>query len=91
MQYLEINSKATFVVKTGPGVLAGIMVNNAGTGWTLQVFDNISAVAPAIAGGTAFAVPAAGSFLNYGGLGFSNGLTIVSGGSTAGSITVIYY
>jgi hypothetical protein len=87
MLYQEISDKATHVIKTGPGFLQGITVNNAGSAWTLQVFDNITNSAPAIAGATAFTVPTAGTFLNYD-VHFSTGPTIVTAGTTAGSITV---
>lgn len=92
MYYLEIADKATHVIKTGQGYFQGITVNNAGTSWTLQIFDDIKTSSPiaTIAGGTAFTVPAAGSYLDYD-LHFSNGLTIVTAGTTAGSITVQYY
>ena len=39
---------------------------------------------------TAFTVPTAGSFLNYD-CHFNTGLTIVTGGTTAGSLTVEWY
>ena len=92
MQFLEITDKATHVVKTGAGYFQGIVVNNAGTTWTVQIFDDIKTSSPiaTIAGATAFAVPAAGSTLAYD-VHFSNGLTIVTAGTTAGSITVSYY
>lgn len=89
MNYMEINSNKTTVVKTGAGVFSGIVVNNPGSAWTLQIFDNTTAAAPAIAGSTAFACPTAGLFLPYR-ANFNNGLTIVTAGTTAGSITVIY-
>lgn len=89
MQYREINSNNTYVLKTGPGYLQGITVNLAGSG-TIQIADNTSAAAPFIAGATAFALPAAGSFLDYD-CHFTNGLTIVVGSMTTGSITVEYY
>jgi antibiotic biosynthesis monooxygenase (ABM) superfamily enzyme len=64
MNYLEINSSGTTLVKTGPGYFQGITVNAAGSSWTLQIFDNVSATAPAIAGGAgAFTIPPAGNFV----------------------------
>lgn len=89
MQYLELANKATTVVKTGAGILSAVVVNNAGSSWTLQIFDGISSSGAAIAGATAFTCPAAGSVLSYNTY-FSSGLTIITAGTTAGSITVIY-
>jgi hypothetical protein len=89
MQYKEIAASGTTTVKTGPGFLQSIVVNNAGTSWTLQVFDNVAGSGSAIAGASAFAMPAAGSVLKYG-CHFSAGLTIVTSG-TAGSLTVSYF
>ena len=87
MQYIEIASSATFYLKGSPGYLQGITVNNPGTSWTLQIFDG-KVSDTAIAGATAFAIPAAGTYLDYD-CNFSKGLTIVTSG-TAGSITVEY-
>jgi hypothetical protein len=89
MTYKEINSNATTVLKVGVGPLQSITVNNAGSAWTVQVFDNTSANAPAIAGSTAFTVPAAGSNLRYNAH-FNTGLTIVTSGTTPGSLTVTF-
>jgi NhaP-type Na+/H+ or K+/H+ antiporter len=89
MEATEISDKATHVLKQGAGFLQAVVVNNAGSSWSLQIFDQVSAAAPAIAGATAFAVPTAGTVLAYGCY-FSNGLTIVTAGTTAGSITVIW-
>ena len=92
MQYQEITAAGTVTIKTGAGYLQGITVNNPGTGpGTLQVFDNITNSAPAIAGATAFNLPTAGSFLDYD-CHFTKGLTVVVGGTfTNGTITVEFY
>jgi hypothetical protein len=92
MQYQELVTNASFLIKSGAGYLQGIVVNAAtGTSPTIQVWDNVSAAAPAIAGGTAaFAVPAAGSALVYD-CHFSKGLFIVIGGTFSGSLTVSFY
>lgn len=91
MQYVELTANGTFVLKKQAGYLQGITINLPG-GASLQVFDNTSAAAPAISGGSAaFALPAAGSFLDYD-CHFSNGLTVVLSGVGAGtSITVEFY
>ena len=92
MLYREITAASTVTLKTGAGYFQGITVNHPGSGpATLQVFDQTSAAVPAIAGATAFALPTAGSFLDYD-CHFSNGLTIVIGGTfTGGTVTVEYY
>ena len=93
MNYLEITDKSTHVLKTGAGYFQGYVVNAAGSSWTIQIFDDITASSPkgTIAGGSAaVAMQAAGSTMAYD-VHFSNGLTIVTAGTTAGSITVAWY
>lgn len=96
MQYIELTAAGTYVLKTGPGYLQGITVNLPGTSPTLRIFDNTSAALPTggtagIAGSSAaFAIPAAGSFLDYD-CHFSNGLTVVIGGTSTMSYTVEFY
>lgn len=87
--YREINSNASTQVRTGIGFLENIVVNNAGTSWTMQVFDNTSCAGTAIAGATAFTIPAAGSNLRYD-VAFSTGLCILTAGTTPGSVTVSF-
>ena len=90
MQYQEITGNGTYKLKQGPGYLQGVTVNLPGSG-TIQIADNTSAAAPFIAGGgAAFALPTAGSFLDYD-CHFSNGLTIVIASMVTGSITVEWY
>jgi hypothetical protein len=88
MYYKELNAAGTYLIKGAQGYLQGITVNLPGSG-TLQIADNSagSAAAPFIAGATAFAIPPAGSYLDYD-CSFSNGLTIVVGGTGPLSITV---
>ncbi len=89
MLYREIVASGTTTLKTGPGYLQGITVNIPGSG-TIQIADQTSAAAPWIAGATAFALPAAGTYLDYD-CHFTNALTIVIGSMSGGSITVEYY
>jgi hypothetical protein len=86
--YREIASDGTTTLKTGAGFLRSVAVNAPGGG-TIQIFDNTSAEAPAIAGATAFSLPAAGTVLEYE-VFFYKGLTIVIAGMTAGSITASF-
>ena len=92
MQFRELTAAGTYVLKMGPGYFQGITVNsNAGTSPTLRIADNASNAAPYIAGGSAaFAIPTSGSFLDYD-CRFSNGLTVVVGGTLTGSLTVAWY
>jgi len=89
MLYREIVASSTVVLKVGPGYLQGVTVNIPGSG-TIQIADQTSAAAPFIAGATAFALPAAGTYLDYD-CHFTNGLTVVVGSMSSGSITVEYY
>lgn len=89
MLYREIVASSTVLIKTGAGYLQGITVNIPG-GATIQIADQTSAAAPFIAGATAFALPAAGTYLDYD-CHFTNGLTVVVGSMSNGSITVEYY
>jgi hypothetical protein len=85
--YKELTANGTFTLKATAGHLVSIIVNLPGGG-SMQVFDNTSAAAPAIMGGSAaIALPAAGSNLKYD-CDFYTGLTIVISGMTSGSITV---
>jgi hypothetical protein len=87
--YKEIASNASTQVRTGIGFLENIVINNAGASWTMQIFDNTACSGTAIAGATAFTMPAAGSNLRYD-VAFSNGLCILTAGTTPGSITVSF-
>lgn len=92
MQYRELNANATVILKKGPGYLQGITVNLPG-GASIQVLDSNGddGKSSSIAGGVAFALPAAGSFLDYD-CHFTNGLTVVLSGVVGGtSVTVEFY
>jgi hypothetical protein len=88
MLYREITANGTYTLKTGNGYLQGITVNIPGSG-TIQIADNTSAAAPFIAGATAFALPTAGTYLDYD-CHYTTGLTIVVASMSSGSITVEY-
>ena len=94
--FTVISSKTTTTIKQGVGVIEGILVSGPGTSWTIQVFDSNDATTPsngrAIFGATAVTVPAAASFINFGprGTNFSQGLQIVTAGTTAGELTVFW-
>lgn len=93
MQFTNIASKATFKLKDGAGKVRGISVVAPGTSWTLQVIDGNDAGTPGsgyIIGATAMTVPAAATFINLGDVGFSKGLIVVSGGTTAGEVVIFW-
>jgi hypothetical protein len=94
MRFTELTTSGTYVLKQSAGFLQGITVNlPAGTTPTLTLWDSngTTSTMPAIAGGSAaFALPAAGAFLQYN-VHFSNGLTVVLAGTGTQSYTVSYY
>lgn len=84
-KYKNITSSATTVVKTGAGTLLAVVVNTAGSSWTATVYDNTAG------SGTKIATLSANAqvFLPYG-VQFGTGLTVVTAGTTAGDITVVW-
>lgn len=86
-QYFHIASAATNVIKIGPGTLQHVNVNTAGSNnFSLTIYDNTSAAGSIIAivnSNTAVAT------LDYS-TDFSNGLTVVSAGTTPGDYTIIF-
>jgi len=87
VQYRNINASGTTTVKTGPGVLVSVTINNKGAGGhTITLYDNTAGSGTKIAtiDGTANQVTL---FYN---VGFTNGLTIVTSAGSAADITVAY-
>jgi hypothetical protein len=97
-QYAHIASNATFNLKYGAGNLHGIVLNKLATSSanTLTIYDNTSATGTTIAVITNLQGSSTNNssqlpvFLDYMGLPFSTGLTIVSAGGTVGDYTIIY-
>ena len=87
-----IANKATTQIKTGSGTLQAILISNAGTAWTLQINDgpNSTNGFTAMVGSTAFTVPAVGTNLIPVPLTFTNGLQVVTAGTTAGEMTFVW-
>jgi hypothetical protein len=83
--YTNVTSKTTTVAKIGPGILRAIVINAPGTSDTLTIYDNTAASGTKI--GTVTVT--AGYPLVYD-VNFSTGLTVVSGGSTAGDYTIVW-
>jgi hypothetical protein len=85
--YTNITTKTTTTAKTGSGVLHGIVINKAGSADTLTVYDNTAGSGTTI--GT-ITVTSSVNFVFLYDVAFSTGLTVVSGGTTAGDYTVIW-
>jgi hypothetical protein len=97
--YQNLTGNGTTTIKSGPGILSSIIINNANTGGTITVYDNTSASGTVIAnlqigtpvGGllstTGLVNPIMLSNLNTM---FSNGLTVVTSGSNNNNITIYY-
>lgn len=83
--YKHISTNATTLVKTGEGFLHSISVNTAGGTDTATVYDSITGSGTII--GILSCTTPTTHFLD---VGFATGLTIVTAGSTAPSITVSY-
>lgn len=82
--YTNITTATTTVVKSGTGILHGIVINTT-TAFTITIYDNTSAAGTKIA--TIAASPVIGSTFTYD-VAFATGLTIVTAG--ASDITVAY-
>lgn len=76
----------TTVVKSGPGVLAAIVINTPAATGTITIYDNTAASGTVIALITMVAGQAVSLQYN---VGFTTGLTIVTA-TAAGDITVVY-
>jgi hypothetical protein len=85
--YANITTKTDTAVKASAGHLHAIVINKAGSSDTLTVYDNTAASGTKIASIT---VTASVGFVYLYDCAFSTGLTITSGGTTAGDYTVIY-
>ena len=91
--YIDISTGTTgspvsTQVKTGSGTLHSIVVNGAGSAWTMRVYDNTTCTGTAIivGGSAAVTVPAATTLLYD--AGFLKGLCVATAGTTAGDMTV---
>ena len=92
-QYKNVTGNGTTTVKSGAGVLQVIMINNAGSGGTMAIYDNTTASGSDIIAtltlptGGVNPVPAAMFGL---GCEFSVGLTVVTAGSALNNFTLVY-
>jgi hypothetical protein len=81
--YSHISSNTSTAVKSSAGTLHKLVVNNPGTAWVAEIYDGttsdaVVAIADLVAGP-----------LEYG-LALSTGLTVVTSGTAAGDLTVVY-
>lgn len=80
-----ISGNASTVLKTAPGFLQSIVINNPGATWLITVFDNT-----ACSGGQLFQVtPTVTTTLTYNDT-LTTGLCITTSGTTPGNISVIF-
>ena len=83
---LAINRGETGLIKSGPGILKGIVVNSHSSG-TVKIYDSTSATGIVIM--NTFSFPTGSGVYNFAdGINFKNGLHIVVGGTL--DCTVIY-
>lgn len=83
-KFRNITAATTTVVRTGPGVLVSIVLNETNAG-TITIYDNTAASGTIV--GTIAAATAAGTTFGYL-CQVSNGITVVTAG--ADDITVVY-
>lgn len=84
--YLNITTKTTTVVKAAAGTLAKVVINKSGSSDTLTIYDNTAGSGTIIATITS---PTVGMNFQYD-VACGTGITIVTGGTTAGDYTVAY-
>ena len=85
--YSNITTAGTSTVKSGAGTLQGVIVNSKGTvASTITMYDNTSGTGSKI--GTIDSLNLSGAFPYN--VNFLNGLTIVTTGTVAPDITIIY-
>lgn len=83
--YSHISTNTTTVVKSGAGTLNAVVINNSGTSATATIFDSTTGSGSIIA---TINTSNQGA-LRYQ-LAFSTGLTVVTAGTAAADVTVVY-
>lgn len=86
LSYAHISTATSTLVKTGPGMLATVVCNAAGTGATVTVYDGVDNTGTVVA--AASALPA-GAVLVYNCV-VRTGIYVVTVGSPAADFTVTY-
>jgi hypothetical protein len=93
MPVTKITANGTYQLKTDPGYVTSLSVPNAGTAWTLQIFDAPGRLNPTASytlfGGAAGGTLTTGTAL-LAPLYFGNGLQLILAG-TAGELDVQWY
>lgn len=82
---VEITTKTTTLVKSGPGMIGSVTINTLGSADTITVYDALTATGTPTATITA---PLTVGLKFCEGYLFSVGCTVVTGGTTAGKYTV---
>lgn len=97
--YSNVTGNTTATIKSSPGVLMGVMINNNGTDGVLTIYDNTAASGTKI-GTLQLGTPSGGLLSSSGIQGpagfiamnvrFTTGLTVVTTGSSSNNVTLIY-
>lgn len=87
--YANITTSGSTVVKAAQGTLHTLTVNNAGTSWTYQIFDNTACSGTVVACSTACAVPASGVSLHYD-IQTNTGICVKTATGTPGDLTIAW-
>jgi hypothetical protein len=92
MDYTQINTNATTVVKATPGAFAGIYVQTAGNTSTVSVYDNTAASGPQLIPTTSVTTTVGTLItpLSGGCVKTKTGLTVVTAGTGAATINVYW-
>lgn len=81
-----VTDKATYTLRSGPAKLSHIIVFDVGTSWTLDFYDETSG-----SGSLVWSwVSADGKGRHDLQIPCPTGLTVVSGGTTAGKVTIVW-
>lgn len=82
--YVNITAATTTAVKTGAGILKGIVIGTTGTGMAVSIYDSTTAAGSKIA-----TITAAAPICYEVNIAVTNGITVVTSG-TMGDVTIIY-
>ena len=81
-----VTDKATYTLKTGESKLAQVIIWDAGTTWTLDFYDEVAGSGSKVWGW----VSATGLGVFALQIPCHTGITVVSGGTTAGGATIVW-
>ena len=83
--FAHIDTNATTQVALGFAILKGITINNVGTSWVVDIFDDVAGTDDQIASISASEIVS----LSYN-LRTKRGIKVVTTGTTPGSVTLIF-